>query len=129
LKTRLTKLTGFIITGTGILLILASILFTPGFIATHFSSTGVLKNEIVQVLELSAVCLGLLAAVLGVNLIYPDKAQRLLGHITALGEIFESRRLGFTYLFIVPAYLSQWHSDCCLPDGDQTSHQILLGIS
>jgi hypothetical protein len=103
LESKYTKSIGFTILVTGILLIAAGSLFNPNFVATYFSSTGILNNTIIQailVFELSIICLGLLAIASGFNLIYPVKAQKLLEFITPVGKKLDSRRIHLLFCII-----------------------------
>lgn len=97
-----TKILGFVSLAVGIFFIFTGFFVTPGFVASHFSSTGTLAEkaiQAVQVLRFLAVCTGILAAVLAANLIYPSRANRLLDFVSRLGGRFQTRAFYLPFCF------------------------------
>lgn len=100
-----------IITFTGlvaaVLLVAAGIFMTSDFVARHFSSAGILPESTIhaiQVLRVSAVCFGIVAAVLAANLLFPLRMNRCFdfasrSFFSLLGNKLQLRRYYLPFCF------------------------------
>ena len=84
------NIAGFVSLAAGVLLVLA------GFVASHFISAGFLAIPVVGLL---AVCVGILVAVFGANLIWPSRVNGFLDLVSRLGKKLESRRFYLSFCF------------------------------
>ena len=97
------KILGLVSLVAGALLILTGFFITPGFVASHISSTGILPDKIIQgiqLLRLSAVSIGIFAAIFGaLSLLYPSMVNRFFDFASRLGERFQSRYIYLPFCF------------------------------